>query len=139
MSRRADRRGGTKAIALVAIVIVALSVATVHWQASAREHRVASVAPSTGAATVARMAPLAGPLRLPHSTRVAIVRDRGSDTYYDSPATLDSIAGRWRLLLEGLGAHVVTVAPTDTSALRDARVTRRVGRRRREAGAFRRG
>lgn len=122
MSRRADRRGGTKTIALVAVVIVALSVAAVHWQAAAREHRGVSVDPSTGAATVARMPPLAGPLMLPRSTSVAIVRDRGSDGYYDSPATLDSIASRWRLLLERLGAHVITVAPTDTAALRDVRV-----------------
>lgn len=122
MSRRADRRGGTKAVALVAIVIVALSVATVHWQASAREHRASALNPATGAVTVARMAPLAGPRKLPRATRVAIVRDRGSDAYYDSPATLDSIVGGWQLLLERLGATVSTIAPEDSAAARSAEV-----------------
>ena len=69
MSLRADRRGGGKTIALVAIVVVALSVAAVHWQAAASEHRASSLDPSTGAATVARMPPLAGPMMLPRSTR----------------------------------------------------------------------
>jgi hypothetical protein len=122
MSPRADRRGGTKTIALVAVVIVALSVATVHWQAAAREHRTSTLDPATGAVTVARMAPLAGPRRLPRATSVAIVRDRGSDGYYDSPATLDSIVGGWRLLLERLGAQVSTIGPEDSAAARRAEV-----------------
>ena len=122
MSPRADRRGGTKTIALIALVIVALSVGTIHWQAAAREHHASKLDPATGAVTVARMAPLAGPRRLPRATDVAIVRDRGSDGYYDTPATLDSIVGGWQLLLERLGAHVSTIAPEDTAAARRAEV-----------------
>src|SRR6476661_780830 len=122
MSPRADRRGGSKTIALVAIVIVVLSVAAVHWQAAARAHDAPKLDPSTGAATVARMPPLAGPLMLARSTSVAIVRDRGSDGYYDSPATLDSITAGWQLLLERLGARVSIIAPADSAAARRAEV-----------------
>lgn len=122
MSLRADRRGGTLAVAIVAIVIVALSIAVVHWQAAARERRHTTVPASTGAATVAAMPPLAAPRLLPPGTTVAIVRDRGSDRYYDTPASLDSVIGGWQRLLEGLGARVVLAAPTDSAALRGAGV-----------------
>ena len=122
MPPRADRRGGTKTIAVVAIVIVALSVAAVHWQAAAHEHRASKLDPSTGAATVAGMPPLAGPLMLARSTSVAIVRDRGSDGYYESTATLDSITARWQLLLERLGARVSIITPADSGAARRAEV-----------------
>ena len=122
MLPRADHRGGALTIVLVAIVIVALSIAAVHWQAAAREHRGSSAPPSTGAATVVVMPPLLPSRTLPNGVTVALVRDRASDGYYDHAVSLDSVFDRWRLLLERMGARATTVSPTDTAALRAASV-----------------
>ena len=122
MPPRAERRGGALTIALVAIVIVLLSIAAVHWQAVAREHRGATVAPSTGAATVVVMPPLIAPRTLPNGVSVALVRDKASDGYYDHPATLDSVFSGWQLLLERMGARVTVANPADTAALRGSSV-----------------
>ena len=122
MSGSAERRGGARAVVLVAIAIVALSMALVHWQASARERTAASIAASTGASTVVRMPPIIAPRRLPQPLTVAIVRDPASDAYFDSRATLDSVVAGWTSILEGVGAHVVVAPPTDAAALRGANV-----------------
>ena len=122
MPGRAERRGGARAIVLVAIAIVALSIALVHWQASARERRASTVAASTGASTVVRMPPLIAPRRLPHALTVAIVRDPASDRYFGSRATLDSVVSGWTSILERVGARVVVAAPTEDATLHAARV-----------------
>jgi polysaccharide deacetylase len=122
MSPRAERPYGRFTIALVAIVIVVLSIAVLHWQASAHERRGAAVGPSAGAATVVVMPPLMAPRILPPGTTVAIVRDAASDAYYDTPASLDSVVNGWQALLENMGARVVHARPADSAAVRGAGV-----------------
>ncbi|HEX2778145.1 MAG TPA: polysaccharide deacetylase family protein [Gemmatimonadaceae bacterium] len=122
MRARTDRRGGALSLVLVALLIVAISVAVVHWQAAARERRASSVAASTGAATVIAMPPLVAPRVLPHAIRVAIVRDPGSDHYFESKAALDSVVGGWTSLLQRIGADVAVASPADSASLRAARV-----------------
>lgn len=119
---RTDRRGGALSLVLVALLIVALSVAVVHWQAVARERRASSVAASTGAATVIAMPPLIAPHSLPQGISVAIVRDPASDGYFDSKSALDSIIGGWTSLLRRIGADVAVTTPADSASLRAARV-----------------
>lgn len=122
MPQRAERHHGTLSIALVAIVIVVLSIAALHWQANAHERRGGAVAPSAGAATVVVMPPLIAPRVLPSGITVAIVRDAASDGYYDSPASLDSVVNGWHTLIERMGGRVLRISPADTAAARSANV-----------------
>lgn len=122
MPARARRHRETITIALVAIVIVALSIAAIHWQASAHEGRGPVAAPSAGAATVVVMPPLIAPRILPPGITVAIVRDTASDRYYDGRASLDSVVNGWQTLLERMGARVVHTGPADSAGVRGASV-----------------
>lgn len=122
MPRRAERRGGTLTVALVAVAIVVLSIAIVHWQAVARERRDSSVTASTGASTVVAMPPLIAPRSLSREITVAIVRDPASDRYFESKASLDSVVDGWTTLLQRIGAQVVVAGPDDSPSLRTAAV-----------------
>ncbi len=63
----------------------------------------------SGSTIVAELPSLLPPARLPTRLRVAVVRDDAAASYYDSPATLDSIVEAWRVELAAIGADVRVV------------------------------
>jgi peptidoglycan/xylan/chitin deacetylase (PgdA/CDA1 family) len=116
---RAPRRGVTLGIVLVVLTIVGVSLALV-----IRRPRAAVVRPPvrfSGARTVIPMASLLPPPRLADPVRVAIVRDPGNVSYYDS-AKLDSIIGRWRDAMDASGADVRVLAPAQLEQAHDVQV-----------------
>lgn len=63
----------------------------------------------SGSTIVADLPSLLPAARLPTRLRVAVVRDDAAASYYDSPATLDSIVERWRAELAAIGADARVV------------------------------
>src|SRR4051812_46376664 len=76
----------------------------------------------SGSRVIARMGSLLADPALPQRVSVAIIRDASAATFYDRPATLDSIVEVWRRALEGVGAEVRVIPSTSASAARTARV-----------------
>jgi peptidoglycan/xylan/chitin deacetylase (PgdA/CDA1 family) len=76
----------------------------------------------SGSAVVAEMPSVLPDPRLPARLRVTVVRDAAAASYYDSPATLDSIVEAWRVELAAIGADVRVVRSASLHAERAANV-----------------
>lgn len=63
----------------------------------------------SGSTIVAELPSLLPAARLPAKLRVAVVRDDAAASFYNSPATLDSIVEAWRVELEAIGADARVV------------------------------
>ncbi|MGH7470407.1 MAG: polysaccharide deacetylase family protein [Longimicrobiales bacterium] len=113
-------RTGTLVFAMAAAVVVAISI----WLDIRRGavETMTDVPRFSGSAVVADLPSLLPPARLPARVRVTIVRDEAAATFYDSPATLDSIVSVWRAELIAIGADVRVVGPSALFAERAAQV-----------------
>jgi peptidoglycan/xylan/chitin deacetylase (PgdA/CDA1 family) len=104
-------------IAVMAVVFVlAVSVALTLRRSDA------SVPPAeprrfSGSTIVLPMRPLLPAPRLDRPVRVAVVRDEAAASFYNSPATLDSIVEAWRAALTTVGADVRVVRSAQLPAL----------------------
>ncbi|HEY0809171.1 MAG TPA: polysaccharide deacetylase family protein [Longimicrobiales bacterium] len=97
-------RSGVLTFAISAAAVVVISVAL---QARRNAMQAAAVVPRfSGSSIVAELPSLLAPARLPTRLRVSIVRDSAAASYYNSPATLDSIVEAWRVELTAIGADV---------------------------------
>ena len=64
----------------------------------------------SGSTIVANLPSVLPAPRLPARLRIIVVRDEAAASYYDSPATLDSIVETWRTELAAIGADVQIAA-----------------------------
>ena len=93
---------------VLAVIISALFTARTITPATAPQR-------FSGSNVVMQMPSLFPAARFSDGFTVAIVRDHEAASFYDSPATIDTIVGAWRRALEASGATVRVVRP---SALR---------------------
>ncbi len=114
------RRGITIGLVVVALVIIGISVALMLWRGGASVAR--APVRFSGARVVIPMPSLFPPARLAEPVRVAIVRDAGAASYYDSPSALDSVISRWRETMQAVGAAVRVLAPTELARATDVQV-----------------
>ena len=105
-------------ISAVAVVLISI---TLDLRRSALEAAAAQPGFS-GSKIVAELPSVLPAARLPSRLRVTVVRDEAAATYYDSPATLDSIIEEWRSELVAIGADVHVVRSGSLPAERTARV-----------------
>jgi peptidoglycan/xylan/chitin deacetylase (PgdA/CDA1 family) len=104
-----------------AAAVVLISLLLDLWRGS--EEKVGEKVPRfSGSTVIAEMASLLPAARLPARIRVAVVRDGAAASFYDSPATFDSIVNTWRDELVAIGADVRVVTPSALAAERAARV-----------------
>ena len=86
----------------MAVVLISTVVTLRGGDAGAR---VRSRARFSGSTVVQRLPSLLASPRLPAAIPVVVVRDEAAASFYDSPATLDSIVARWRDALAAVGAR----------------------------------
>lgn len=114
-------RPATLAFVAPGVLVVAISIAL-----TLRQQRRAVRPPDprrfSGSSVVIRMPSLLSTARLPERLRVVVVRDPAAASYYDSPATLDSILRSWRDVLVAAGADARIVPSSRLRAERAARV-----------------
>ena len=105
---------------LIVLTIIGVSIALVIWRARADGAR----APIrfSGARTIIPMPSLLPPAQLAATVRVALVRDPSSASYYDRPASLDSVISRWQHAMQGAGADVRVLAPAELERAGDVDV-----------------
>jgi peptidoglycan/xylan/chitin deacetylase (PgdA/CDA1 family) len=120
VAARPLRRGIAVAVVLIIVAIVAISVALVVWRSRADGAR--APVRFSGARTIIPMPSLFPPARLSDSVRVAIVRDPGAASYYDSPAVLDSVITRWAGVMRDVGADVRVLSPAELGDTTDVQV-----------------
>lgn len=102
-------RSSTLAFLVPGALVVAISLfLTLRQRTSAQPPRLSHF---SGSRVVLAMPSLLPAARLPARLRVAIVRDPAAASFYDSPATLDTIVRAWRDLLAAAGADVRVVRP----------------------------
>ena len=114
-------RPATLAFVVPAILVVAIS-ALLTLRLQRRAQRPPDPRRFSGSSVVLRMPSLLPQARLPARPRVAIVRDAAAASYYDSPATLDSVVRAWRDALVAVGADARIVPSSRIRAERGARV-----------------
>jgi peptidoglycan/xylan/chitin deacetylase (PgdA/CDA1 family) len=114
------RRGAAVAAVLVIVTIIGVSVALVVWRA--QPDGAHAPVRFTGAKVITPMPSLLAPAQLAEPIRVGLVRDSGAASYYDRPATFDSIISRWRDLMRAAGADVRVLAPGELEGATDVQV-----------------
>jgi peptidoglycan/xylan/chitin deacetylase (PgdA/CDA1 family) len=114
------RRGVAVGVVLVALAIIGVSVALVIWRARAEGTR--APVRFSGARTVIPMPSLLPPAQLAATVRVALVRDPAAASYYERPATFDSVISRWQQTMHAAGADVRVLAPAELEHASDAEV-----------------
>jgi peptidoglycan/xylan/chitin deacetylase (PgdA/CDA1 family) len=107
-------RPGTVMFALAAAAVVIISV-LLDLRRGARDVAI-DVPRFSGSVVVAALPSLLPPARLSSPVRVAVIRDPAAASFYDAPATLDSIVQAWRDELIAIGAQVRVVHPSALDA-----------------------
>lgn len=102
--------------ALVLAISIGLTIRQVAPPAPQGPERV------SGSRVVLSMPSLLIAPRLPARVRVAVIRDRAAEDFYDSAAMLDSIVAAWRDALRATGADVRVVRSSELDRAADARV-----------------
>jgi hypothetical protein len=111
---------GTLIFVISAATVVTVSIA-LDLRRSA-DAAAAAIPRFSGSSVVADLPSVLPAARLPTRLRVAIVRDVAAASYYDSPATLDSIVDAWRVELVAIGADVRVVRSGSVHTERAAHV-----------------
>ena len=111
------------AIRLITIAWVLLAAGVVTVSIALNRHTTEVTVPPriahfSGSVVVQNMPSVLESPRLGAAISVDILRDAASASYYDSPATLDSIVDAWRTVLLALGADVQIVDPDHAEAQR---------------------
>ena len=113
------RRG---AVPFVGAAVAAVLISVVLQLRRSAIEAAATVPRFSGSGIVADLPSILPPARLPVRLRVAIVRDSAAASYYDAPATFDSIVDAWRTELTAIGAETHVVGARALARARDAHV-----------------
>jgi peptidoglycan/xylan/chitin deacetylase (PgdA/CDA1 family) len=102
----------------IAVVVISTVVTLRAHDASARPQP----ARFSGSTVVQRLPSLLASPRLHDPIPVVVVRDEAAASFYDTPASYDSIVSKWREALAAIGANVRIVSPPVARDDKSARV-----------------
>ena len=107
-----DRRGVTFGGVVLALAVVGLVASFFLWRHGQRAQAARDEAAARRWASI-RLVSVLPEARLAAPARVAIMRDRASDRWFNGPATLDTVVRAWEAALAATGATVRVAAPAE--------------------------